>query len=170
MEENREYPNVADYIYEIDEKGRRVLVRSLEGNQSAYVRFTNKTSRPVDVWWRNYRGVKCLYARLEPGSHYNVDTFITHPWEFTDSETREHFVICNKQIFRAPANVGGMMYRTNWNITVSIRSLRQTALLALGLRHAANPAEIRQLGLPFTLAEELRDMILVLRTLPPPLQ
>lgn len=166
VENGRGYPAVTDFIYEYDDKGHRTLVRSQEANQAAYLRFTNKTSRPVDVWWRDYRGVKRFYIKIEPASHYNVNTFITHPWEFTDSETKEHYVINNKIIFRPPNNIGGMQYRTNWNVTVTVRTLRRTALLALGHRYASDPTVVGQLGLPYVLAQELQEMALLLHKRP----
>ncbi|CAH2056913.1 unnamed protein product, partial [Iphiclides podalirius] len=78
-----------DLVYEADETGQRVLVRSTESIQRAYLRFTNRTSRPIDVWWRDFDGAKRHYTRMRPGTCFDVDTFITHPWEFTDVTTKE---------------------------------------------------------------------------------
>ncbi|XP_045505330.1 von Hippel-Lindau tumor suppressor homolog [Colias croceus] len=158
----------SDLVYEIDDKGQNMLVRSLESTQRAYLRFTNKTSRPVDVWWRDFRGMKRHYVRLDEGSHFDINSFITHPWEFTDVATKERYVINNNPIYRPPRNIGGMMFRTNWNITISVRSLRQTVLLSLAL-HLKDSNAVNALGLPRTLAEELQHLTNLFHTpLPPP--
>ncbi|CAK1543652.1 unnamed protein product [Leptosia nina] len=157
----------SDLVYEIDENGQSMLVRSLESTQRAYLRFTNKTSRPVDIWWRDFRGVKRHYVRLEEGTYFDINSFITHPWEFTDVATKERYVINNNPIYRPPRNVGGMMFRTNWNITISVRSLRRTALLALALQLKDSNA-VNNLGLPRVLAEELQKLTVVFHTPRPP--
>lgn len=153
-----ERQEAADVIYETDEKGQQVVVKSLQSLSRAYLRFTNKTSRPIDVWWRDFHGAKRHYVRLEAGTFYDINSFITHPWEFTDVATKERYVINNKHIFRPPANIGGMMYRTNWNITVGVRSLRQTALLKLAV-HINHPQKVDSLGLPKVLSEELKNLV-----------
>lgn len=155
-----------DLEYEMDEAGQRVLVRSIESIQRAYLRFTNKTSRTVDVWWRNFHGIRKHYVRLQSGTYYDINTYITHPWEFTDVTTKERYVINNQHIYRPPKSIGGMMYRTNWNITVSVRSLRRTALLYLALR-LSDSCEVEALGLPRVLAEELEDMVEIFHQEPP---
>lgn len=148
-------------LYEVNEKGDRVLVRSTDSSCRAYLRFTNKTSRPVDIWWRDFRGTKHHYISLEPRSHYDINTYITHPWEFTDTFSKEKYVINNSMIFRPPPNLGGMMYRTNWNITIGVRSLRHTALMFLGER-IINPGIVSQLGLPRVLEAELLKLVMTL--------
>lgn len=160
--------NQNSLVYEIDEKGERVLVRSIESSSRAFLRFFNRTSRPVDVWWRDYNGAKRHYVRLEPGANYNINSFVTHPWEFTDVSTRERYVINNNPIYRPPRNIGGMMYRTNWNITVGVRTLRHTVLLVLAT-HLNDTDAVNSLGLPRVLAEELKHLIsLIHRPLTPP--
>lgn len=166
MAENDE---IADLVYETDEKGQSVLVRSMESTQRAYLRFTNITSRPIDIWWRDFQGAKCHYVRLEAGVHYDVNSFITHPWEFTDVATNERYVVNNKPIYRPPRNIGGMMYRTNWNITISVRSLRHTVLLALAV-HLRDSNAVNALGLPIVLAQELQRLINLLHNPQPPPQ
>ncbi|CAH2250427.1 von Hippel-Lindau tumor suppressor homolog [Pararge aegeria] len=149
-----------ELIYEVDEKGQYVVVKSMESTASAYLRFTNRTSRPVDVWWRDFRGAKRHYVRLEAGTFFDINSFISHPWEFTDVVTKESCVINNKTIFRPPNNIGGMLYRTNWNITVQVRCLRKTAMLVLA-QHLNGSEAVRALGLPRVLADELESLVTV---------
>ncbi|XP_023949361.1 von Hippel-Lindau tumor suppressor homolog [Bicyclus anynana] len=147
-------------LYEEDEKGQLVVVKSLESASSAYLRFTNRTSRAVDVWWRDFSGVKKHYVRLQADTYFDINSFITHPWEFSDVATKETCVINNKAIFRPPSNIGGMLYRTNWNITIRVRSLRRSAMLVLAQR-LNDPAAVDALGLPRVLAEEIKKLITV---------
>lgn len=161
----KQYVEDKGFLYEINEKGERVLVRSTDSSQRAFIRFTNKTSREVDVWWRDFRGTRHHYNCLDPGTYCDINSFITHPWEFTDAYTKEQYVIDNTQIYRAPANIGGMMFRTNWNITVSVRTLRYAAMLVLA-EHLQRPSCTAQLELPRTLETELQELIRVLHRLP----
>lgn len=149
---------VNENLYEVNERGDRALVRSLESTHRAFIRFTNRTSRPVDIWWRNFEGHRQHYIRLPPGGMYNVNTYLTHPWEFTDGATGENFVINNNIVFRVPNVVARMRYRTTWNISVPVRSLRHTALLAVSQR-LRYPNMALELDLPRSLSNELRALV-----------
>uniref|UniRef100_A0A1E1VYX5 von Hippel-Lindau disease tumour suppressor beta domain-containing protein n=1 Tax=Pectinophora gossypiella TaxID=13191 RepID=A0A1E1VYX5_PECGO len=151
-------------LYQLQDNGEKWLVRSSDSSKRAYLRFTNKTSRPVEVWWRDFRGVRHQYFSLDPGSHFDINSYVTHPWEFSDPETDENFVINNCIIFRAPPKLGGMSYRTNWNITVSVRSLRFAAMLVIAERIHA-PCCIPALGLPKTLEKEMDKLVRRMRGL-----
>ncbi|XP_059055653.1 protein Vhl [Achroia grisella] len=154
-------------LYETNDNGERVFIRSIESEKRVYLRFVNKTSRPVDVWWRDFNGARRLYIRLKPRSYYNVDSFLTHPWEFTDVNTKERYVIQNKEIFRAPVCIGDLRHRTSWLISVPVRTLRQTALLAAA-GCIAEPGHVDGLGLPKSLAEDLRKYVEVINNPSPP--
>lgn len=151
--------------YEVNEKGESVVVKSINSDRQAFLRFTNRTSRLVDVWWRDFDGRRRFYERMEPGAFYDINSYLTHPWEFTDASTRESFVINNKFVFRAPEHVGGMMYRTNWNITVPVRSLRGTTMLTLASL-LPNPEAASELDLPVVLSRELQELTTSLRAQP----
>ncbi|KAJ8710404.1 hypothetical protein PYW07_009770 [Mythimna separata] len=151
--------------YEVNEKGESVLVKSINSDRQAFLRFTNRTSRPVDIWWRDFDGRRRFYERMEPGAFYDINSYLTHPWEFTDASTRERYVINNKFVFRAPEHVGGKMYRTNWNITVPVRSLRGTTMLTLATL-LPNPEAASELDLPVVLSRELKDLAASLRLQP----
>ncbi|KAM3956638.1 von Hippel-Lindau protein [Aphomia sociella] len=154
-------------LYETNEKGERVFIRSIESEKRVHLRFVNKTSRPVDVWWRDFNGARRLYIRMKSRSYYNVDSFLTHPWEFTDVNTKERYIINGKEIFRAPVSIGGLRQRTSWLISVPMRSLRQTALLAAA-SSMSDPSHVDALGLPNPLAEDLRKYVEVLNNPSPP--
>jgi von Hippel-Lindau disease tumor supressor len=156
-----------DVIYEIDDKGQQVVVRSLNSDHCVYIRFINRVSRPVDVWWRDFEGKKRHYVRMGPRTYFNVDTFVTHPWEFTDPATNESYVINNKRVYRAPRNLAGMRHRTNWLISVSVRSLRNTTLLALA-EHLGDTKKVPELGLPQHIGNDLEQLIDSIQNTPEP--
>lgn len=155
-----------DLAYEENERGELMIVKSVESIHSAYLRFTNRTSHPVEVWWRDFSGIKRHYIHLEPGEHYDVNSFLTHPWQFTDTLTNEQYAINNKVIFRAPNHIGGMMYRTNWNISVRVRPLRRLSLLLLATL-LPNADAASMLGLPAVLREDLAELTRGLNRTPP---
>ncbi|CAH0403248.1 unnamed protein product [Chilo suppressalis] len=148
----------SEVLYEVDEKGNRVIVRSINSDHCVYIRFINGLiSRPVDVWWRDFQGKKRFYVRMQPRTYFDVDTFVTHPWEFTDAATKENYVIHNKKIFRAPPSLANMKHRTKWIITVGMRTLRNTALLVLAER--LDVTKVPELGLPLELSNDLTSLI-----------
>ena len=159
------YVEETGLMYEINEKGERVLVRSTDSTTRAYLRFTNKTSRTVDIWWRDFRGTKHHYVAIESRTYYDVNSYLTHPWEFSDHLTGERYVINNCEIYRAPANIGGMSYRTNWNITVSVRSLKYSAMLAISER-IKKISSVEDLGMPKTLEDEVKKLVTILHVQP----
>lgn len=154
-------------IYETDERGERVIVRSLVSEQPAHVRFINSVTRPVDVWWRDFQGYRKHFVRMQPRTYFNIDTYVTHPWEFTDPTTKENYVVQNKKIFRVPSCLAGVQHRTNWFICVQVRSLRRTVLLVLAQR-LNDLSRVPRLGLPRELSNDLGDLIYAIQNTPPP--
>ncbi|XP_028038842.1 von Hippel-Lindau-like protein [Bombyx mandarina] len=152
----------SNLIYEVNDKGERVVVKSLVSSRRAFIRFTNRSSRPVAVWWRDFQGRKQHYINLDPTDFFDINTFVTHPWEFSDAATTDVFVINNKEIFRPPPIVGQVLFRTNWNITVPVRQLRRVAMLCVAVR-LRNVEAVDALGLPRVLAQELREMVAKIR-------
>ncbi|XP_028174697.1 von Hippel-Lindau tumor suppressor homolog [Ostrinia nubilalis] len=157
------------HFYETNERGERVMVRSTASEQAIYIRFVNSVSRPVDIWWIDFQGLRRHYVRMQPRTYFNVDTYVTHPWEFTDPTTNENYVIHNKRFFRAPSCLAGVQHRTNWFVCVQVRSLRKTALLFLA-QHLKCPTRVPALGLPRELSRDLEGLILAIQNTPPPPQ
>lgn len=48
------------------------------------VTFVNKSEGTRGVMWIGFDGVPKDYAQLNPGETYTINTFLTHPWMFTD--------------------------------------------------------------------------------------
>ncbi|XP_043673774.1 von Hippel-Lindau disease tumor suppressor [Vespula pensylvanica] len=75
------------------------FLRSLDNNQISFVRFTNCTTRNVALYWIDYQGQAINYGTLYPGSYVDIDTFVTHPWIFVDDETKERFLVNQRDVF-----------------------------------------------------------------------
>lgn len=156
-----------DVIYETNKRGHRVLVRSLNSEHCVYIRFVNRVSRPVDVWWRDFQGKRRHYARMEPRAYFNIETYVTHPWEFTDPATNENYIVNNRIIFRPHRSLAGMRFRTNWIISARLRSLRKITMLAL-CKYISDASKVQELGLPQQLSADLENMIYSIQNTPPP--
>ena len=75
---------------------------SINSNEASYVEFCSRTGRKVDILWLDYQGKKVKYATLQPGQRIFVDTFVTHPWVFRDSETYDVLVANNREKYFYP--------------------------------------------------------------------
>lgn len=102
------------------------MPKSKESNIRAFVKFVNTSERDVDVHWLNFRGEKISYSTLPPGCHCNVsqvnsemlrgrhqvhrafvifsfslqiNTYVTHPWVFSCSQTGEKLKVNNNDVF-----------------------------------------------------------------------
>ena len=58
--------------------------KSQSSNDPITVTFVNKTDSSRSVMWINFEGMPVSYADLDPGQSYTIDTFLSHPWMFTD--------------------------------------------------------------------------------------
>ncbi len=54
--------------------------KSLEGKVRTNIRFVNKTSGAVKIYWLDYTGKRVLYKTLGAGASYVQQTWVTHPW------------------------------------------------------------------------------------------
>lgn len=54
--------------------------KSLEGKVRTNIRFVNKTSGTVKIYWLDYIGKRVLYKTLGAGASYVQQTWLTHPW------------------------------------------------------------------------------------------
>eukprot|EP00116_Pleurobrachia_bachei_P010529 sb/3470791/ len=52
--------------------------------------FTNQSSGPVNLIWKDYEGREVLFRRgIEPGVVHGEDTYLTHPFIVRDSVTKK---------------------------------------------------------------------------------
>lgn len=85
-----------------DTRGRRQHqqpLRSVTSTERSYARFINRTQRNVDVLWVDFQGNHRRYKVLAPGEIYKINTFVTHPWVFRDSETTAALVVNSEEVF-----------------------------------------------------------------------
>lgn len=59
-------------------------VKSQNSNTPVTVTFVNHSGEYRSVMWVDSKGGLVDYANLNPGERYRVDTYLTHPWVFTD--------------------------------------------------------------------------------------
>ncbi|MGV1013771.1 MAG: hypothetical protein ACOYB4_02245 [Methyloceanibacter sp.] len=59
-------------------------VKSKNSKTPVTVTFDNMSGEYRGVYWVDFKGEWVNYAGLNPGEKYTVDTFVTHPWIFTD--------------------------------------------------------------------------------------
>jgi von Hippel-Lindau disease tumor supressor len=150
-------------------------VKSVEAVQKTYLTFYNATQRTVDVIWINYQGKPILYKSLLPGQFFDVDTYVTHPWIFRDSDTRDTLVAESKEFFLPPPwnreieryirredRICAVPRRVRVHITIPVYSLFQRAMQVLrnslldsvihdSLQETNSQKVIDSLGLPTTL-------------------
>ncbi len=59
-------------------------LRSLSSDVPVTVTFRNQTSIMRRITWLDFNGNRVDYAQIQPGEQYTINTFATHPWEFSD--------------------------------------------------------------------------------------
>lgn len=59
-------------------------VKSQNSNRPVTVTFVNKSGEYRAVMWVDFNGRLVDYAGLNPGERFRIDTYVTHPWVFTD--------------------------------------------------------------------------------------
>jgi uncharacterized protein len=59
-------------------------LKSLNSNTPITVTFVNKSKSYRGVMWLDFGGTPVTYTNLNPGQSYTAQTFLTHPWMFTD--------------------------------------------------------------------------------------
>ena len=59
-------------------------VKSLKSKIPVTITFINKTNEMRSVLWLDFKGAPQQFANLEPRQKTTIQTFVTHPWMFTD--------------------------------------------------------------------------------------
>ncbi|WP_373235694.1 VHL beta domain-containing protein [Cohaesibacter celericrescens] len=57
---------------------------SRNSNRPVTVKFVNRSGEFRSVMWIDFKGQPTHYADLNPGQSFTINTFVTHPWMFTD--------------------------------------------------------------------------------------
>ena len=60
-------------------------VKSKTSKTPVTVTFDNMSGEDRGVFWVDFKGEWVKYVDLKPGKRYTVDTYVTHPWIFTDT-------------------------------------------------------------------------------------
>ena len=59
-------------------------LRSKNSNQAVTITFVNKTNAFRALMWLDFKGQPQDFGNLNPGERKTINTFVTHPWMFTD--------------------------------------------------------------------------------------
>ncbi|XP_035731316.1 von Hippel-Lindau disease tumor suppressor-like [Vespa mandarinia] len=145
------------------------FLRSLDNSQISFVRFTNCTTRIVALYWIDYQGQAISYGTLYPGSYVDIDTFVTHPWIFVDDETKERYLVNQRDVFfpepwlekclnARRQYLPHRIDRTNANIMTPMYTLFELSLRAIKnfLKHKE---QVFKLDIPRSLQYELASRL-----------
>nr|CAD7455090.1 unnamed protein product [Timema tahoe] len=135
-------------------------------DQRSYIRFCNTTERSVKVFWVNYEGKYVLYRVLPPCTHFDTDSFVTHPWVFVDAVTQERLVVNQEEVFYPQPMIMRSDNRTYRNcifITLPLYSLKEIALQVVrnnivrreGVYRLVHIEDVYRLEIPVVLQKEL---------------
>lgn len=61
-------------------------LRSLASEVPTKLKFVNKTSEAVDIFWLDFEGRRQRYGSIEPGEIFVQPTYATHPWVLADKK------------------------------------------------------------------------------------
>ncbi|CAH1985634.1 unnamed protein product [Acanthoscelides obtectus] len=145
--------------------------RSISSTERAYVRFENKTGKPVELIWLDFNGIYVKYKTLTDGEYYDVNTFKTHPWIALDAETKVRMHIGQSPVYfpkttrdyykeRYPDKEIPRDFETRRRayITLPVHRLKYAALLAVG-KLMKDGREVEKLGLPKELTDPLKKYV-----------
>ncbi|KAG7202160.1 hypothetical protein KM043_015842 [Ampulex compressa] len=151
------------------EDQRQPILRSINNIHRSFVRFINKTSHNVTLYWIDYQGLAVKYGVLSPNDYMDIDTFVTHPWIFVDKETGDRYMVNQRDVFFPEpwfAKYLGMrlnqralrIERTYNYITMPVYTLRELSLRAIK-RCLRNDKQPFLLDIPRSLQHELARML-----------
>uniref|UniRef100_A0A6M2DHK7 Putative e3 ubiquitin ligase vhl component von hippel-lindau tumor suppressor in s n=1 Tax=Xenopsylla cheopis TaxID=163159 RepID=A0A6M2DHK7_XENCH len=147
-----------------------VGIRSGQSKTKVFLRFTNCSNRIVAIFWIDYLGYVKLYKILKPLEFIDVNTFVGHPWIFTDIKTRERYIAEGQRIFypqpkyknkvelTSPENPEPI--RINVKISPPLRNLKILSLMVLA-KKLIREKDVEQLDLPAMLKQELKMCIIL---------
>lgn len=72
-------------------------IKSKTSKTPVTVTFINRTDALRNVTWLDFKGKPVDYAQLQPGEKFTINTFITHPWMFTDGPGNCHEIFMPKK-------------------------------------------------------------------------
>ncbi|XP_063398474.1 von Hippel-Lindau disease tumor suppressor-like [Mytilus trossulus] len=74
-------------------------IKSLNHDERSHVAFKNRSCRRATLFWHNYEGNLIRYAIIEPEGVHRMNTYVTHPWSVSDSESGDRLLVDNNFVF-----------------------------------------------------------------------
>jgi von Hippel-Lindau disease tumor supressor len=123
-------------------------LRSNESITASFVRFINATSRSVDCIWINYNGHRVKYKTLAPNQFFDANTYVSHPWIFRDSATRDKMCVNTNYVFMPSATLTtALTHRKLVKITLPVLSLKDRCFQVVR-DNLTNTSHIDELEIP----------------------
>ena len=69
------------HVYQGTKASKQIgTIKSITWDTPILIKFENKSSQKVGVYWIDYQGKPVFYNNLEAGRSYEQHSFVTHPW------------------------------------------------------------------------------------------
>lgn len=141
---------------ENQEEQQEPILRSINNDHRVFVKFINKTPHNVNLYWIDYQGQAVTYGALVPNDYVDINTFVTHPWIFVDTETMDRYTVNQKDVFFP--ELMQRPDRVRIYITLPLYTLRELSLRAIR-KCLKNDLQAFQLDIPRSLQYELALML-----------
>jgi len=109
-------------------------IKSQKSEEASYVAFENRSPRTVTLYWHDYTGKLVRYAIIKPGGLYKIDTFVTHPWSSSDSESGDRHLIHNQFVFYPPSQEQNDEVPRYENVYIDLPGMSNNICLSTGAR------------------------------------
>lgn len=76
---------IGEYVTDAEPSQSHVIPAKLRSHNSKTkvgLRAVNRTGRPVEVFWLDYKGNEKSYGTIAPNKAWGISTYATHPWRF----------------------------------------------------------------------------------------
>jgi serine/threonine protein kinase len=67
---------------------REKSLQSIAGDQPTSISFTNHAGEPLRLYWLSHSGDRVSYGTLAPGTTFDVQTYVAHPWLVADTSDK----------------------------------------------------------------------------------
>ena len=114
-------------------------IKSQKSEEASYVAFENRSPRTVTLYWHDYTGKLVRYAIIKPGGLYKIDTFVTHPWSSSDSESGDRHLIHNQFVFYPPSQEQNDEVPRYENVYIDLPGMSNNIDLPTGTRGTELP-------------------------------
>ena len=140
------------------------VMKSQSSTQVSYIIVINMTGFEVDVVWIDYEGRYVNYRSIPHRSRWSAKTYVTHPWIFFKTGTRDRVNISSRSSISSVLFPEGYKEgeEESYRVFILIRpvhSLKQLCFRTLYYALKLNKREAQELPLPRTVIQEFTDFV-----------